>query len=126
MHLVEGPTPPDGNLGLWSRRLLLTPSTLCSQSGIERGYFSSRPHLQSCVRAEAAQHNTANLDVVLAVAAQIASAMAYLHSRNVVHGDLCGSNVMLTTDKSKPAGFTSKVLPCTVLPPLGTCSSSLL
>jgi serine/threonine protein kinase len=26
-----------------------------------------------------------------------------------VHGDLCGSNVMLTTDKSKPAGFTSKV-----------------
>ena len=51
----------------------------------------------------------ADLGVVLAVAAEIASAMAYLHSRNIVHGDLCGSNVMLTTDKGKPAGFTAKV-----------------
>lgn len=47
----------------------------------------------------------------------MASAMAYLHSRNVVHGDLCGSNVMLTTDKSKPAGFTSKVRLCCFQPP---------
>jgi serine/threonine protein kinase len=80
------------------------------RSGIERGYFSSPTQQpQSRSRAEAPQHNVANLGVVLAVAAEIASAMAYLHSRNVVHGDLCGSNVMLTTDKGKPAGFTAKI-----------------
>jgi serine/threonine protein kinase len=84
---------------------------VCLQSGIERGYFSSPTQQpQSRSRAEAPQHNVANVPVVLAVAAEIASAMAYLHSRNVVHGDLCGSNVMLTTDKGKPAGFTAKVL----------------
>ena len=80
------------------------------QSGIERGYFSSRTQqLQSHTRAEAPQHNVANLPVVLAVAAEIASAMAYLHSRGVVHGDLCGSNVMVTADKGKSSGFTAKV-----------------
>lgn len=36
--------------------------------------------------------------------------MTYLHSAGIVHGDLCGGNILLTTDDSAgPLGLTAKV-----------------
>ena len=40
---------------------------------------------------------------------EIASAMSYLHGENVVHGDLCGGNVLLCSDKRNNCGFTCKL-----------------
>ena len=45
--------------------------------------------------------------VVLAVSLGIASGCAYIHSKNIVHGDLKPDNVLL---KSRPSGaFVAKV-----------------
>ena len=35
--------------------------------------------------------------------------MAYLHSRDIIHGDLCGGNVLLTSTEALPHRFTCKV-----------------
>ena len=46
---------------------------------------------------------------MLTAAADIASGMAFLHSRGIVHGDLTGGNVLLATDPSSPNGVVAKV-----------------
>ena len=46
---------------------------------------------------------------VVATAAQLAAACRYLHDQEVIHGDLCGGNVLLTSDDSQPHGFSCKV-----------------
>ncbi|EFJ40490.1 hypothetical protein VOLCADRAFT_46661, partial [Volvox carteri f. nagariensis] len=46
---------------------------------------------------------------LLDTAAEIASAMAYLHSRAIVHGDLKTANVMLQRQDSDPRGFIAKL-----------------
>ena len=51
------------------------------QTAIERGLL----------RADANRSNSPpNLPLVLLLAAQIAEGMAFLHARDVLHGDLCG------------------------------------
>jgi serine/threonine protein kinase len=40
---------------------------------------------------------------VLAVAAEIAAGMSYLHARGIVHGDLTGANILLTSNAVRPA-----------------------
>lgn len=50
-----------------------------------------------------------NVDVILSVAAEVCSAMAYLHKEGVVHGDLTSGNVLLKSQSSSPHGFTAKV-----------------
>lgn len=51
------------------------------QTAIERGLL----------RADANRSDSPpNLPLVLALAAQIAEGMAFLHARDVLHGDLCG------------------------------------
>ena len=50
------------------------------------------------------------LSTILAAAAEIAAAMAYLHGRGVVHGDLAGGNVLLCSAPDAPHGFSCKVL----------------
>lgn len=42
-------------------------------------------------------------------ALEIASAMVFLHDKNIVHGDLSGGNVMLTSCSINPHGFQAKV-----------------
>lgn len=42
----------------------------------------------------------------------IASALAFLHSRSMIHGDLSGGNVLLVTDGDDPRGFHAKVGMC--------------
>ncbi len=104
--LVAMPLAISGLLHLIPRRFT-TADISYLQTGIDRGYFSV-----ALAKGEpAAMPRVAANATVLAVAAEMASAMAYLHGHRIVHGDLCGTNILLTTDKSKPHGFTSKVQP---------------
>jgi serine/threonine protein kinase len=50
-----------------------------------------------------------NIPAILATAREVASAMAYLHSKQMLHGDLTGNNVLLTSAPSEARGFTAKV-----------------
>ena len=42
-------------------------------------------------------------------ALEIASALAYLHSLNILHGDLSGGNILLTSSNKDTRKFTCKV-----------------
>jgi len=52
-----------------------------------------------------------NLGAVVTTAAQLASGLTYLHDHDIIHGDLCGGNILLTCDDDQPHGFSCKV-PC--------------
>ena len=71
---------------------------------------------------------TVKLDALLSTAYEIASAMQYLHSLDILHGDLTAGNVLLSASSSvseDPRGFVAKVpLPPSLHPP--TCSHSCL
>lgn len=50
-------------------------------------------------------------------ALEIASALAYLHSLNILHGDLSGGNILLTSSNKDSRKFTCKVpLPSALCP----------
>ncbi|KAI8100605.1 hypothetical protein M9434_004996 [Picochlorum sp. BPE23] len=70
-------------------------------TAIERGAFLTKP---------GARHAQPNLIAVLQTLQEIAAAMQYLHSHDIVHGDLTGGNVLLTTSDKDGRGFTSKVV----------------
>lgn len=55
-----------------------------------------------------------DLKVILPTAREIASALSYLHSKNILHGDLTGSNVLLTVTAEGNRGWMAKV--CTAEP----------
>jgi serine/threonine protein kinase len=42
-------------------------------------------------------------------ALEIASALAYLHNLNILHGDLSGGNILLTSSSKDSRKFTCKV-----------------
>jgi serine/threonine protein kinase len=46
---------------------------------------------------------------VLSILQDVASGMAYLHRRNVLHGDLRSANILLTRDSAAPCGLAAKV-----------------
>lgn len=53
-----------------------------------------------------------NLDAILSTAYEVASAITYLHSLNILHGDLTAGNVLLTSSTAisgDPRGFVAKV-----------------
>ncbi|KAK9834139.1 hypothetical protein WJX81_001741 [Elliptochloris bilobata] len=50
-----------------------------------------------------------NWGALLTTAAEIASGMAFLHARSLVHGDLSGGNILLTSCTANTHGFTAKV-----------------
>jgi len=70
-------------------------------TAIERGAFLTQP---------SAQYGQPNLIAVLQTLQEIAAAMQYLHSHDVVHGDLTGGNVLLTSSDKDARGFTAKVV----------------
>jgi serine/threonine protein kinase len=52
---------------------------------------------------------TPDLDSILATLMDIASGMEYIHSKNVIHGDLKPENVLVKKDSNKSQGFISKI-----------------
>lgn len=40
---------------------------------------------------------------------QLAAAMAYMHERGVIHGDLSRANILLMDSEDSPSGFDIKV-----------------
>ncbi|KAG2433843.1 hypothetical protein HXX76_008199 [Chlamydomonas incerta] len=50
-----------------------------------------------------------NLPAVVPLALGVARALAHLHSKRIVHGDLNPSNVLLKPDLSEPSGYVTKV-----------------
>ena len=76
-----------------------------SQGAIERGWFKTE---RSRTRGKPA------LGPILATALELAEAMQYLHSRDIVHGDLTPANVLLSDKDSAPHGFTVKAFPPSV------------
>ncbi|KAG2453124.1 hypothetical protein HYH02_002454 [Chlamydomonas schloesseri] len=53
--------------------------------------------------------NGPNMPVICEVALELAQALAHLHSKNVIHGDLNPNNVLLKRDASSPIGFRVKM-----------------
>ncbi|KAL6758747.1 hypothetical protein V8C86DRAFT_2587039 [Haematococcus lacustris] len=52
---------------------------------------------------------TRKLPQLLQVALDIAQGLAYIHSKDVIHGDLSSGNIMLRSDPSNPLGVQAKV-----------------
>lgn len=71
------------------------------QSGVDKGLFRKE---RTCKPP-----SEPNMEVVLVTAAQLASAISYLHENDIVHGDLAGGNVLLLEEASQPHGFSCKV-----------------
>ena len=40
---------------------------------------------------------------------EIAAAMCYLHGKDILHGDLCGGNILLSASSRDERGFIAKV-----------------
>jgi serine/threonine protein kinase len=70
-------------------------------TAIERGAFLTQP---------SAQYGQPNLIAVLQTLQEVAAAMHYLHSQGIVHGDLTGGNVLLTSSDKDARGFSAKVV----------------
>ncbi|KAA6420291.1 MAG: kinase, partial [Trebouxia sp. A1-2] len=64
------------------------------------GWFRSR---------KAVMDGSADLEAIIITATEIASAMAYLHSLDILHGDLSSNNVLLACNSDDQRGFTAKV-----------------
>jgi serine/threonine protein kinase len=47
--------------------------------------------------------------VLQATAREMAGALSYLHSKNILHADLTGNNVLLTVTADDRRGFVAKV-----------------
>lgn len=76
---------------------------MCAQTAIDKGWFRA---------ARTTADARPQLSTILAVAADIAGALAYLHAAGVVHGDLAGGNVLLQACLANPHGFCAKVRAC--------------
>lgn len=70
-------------------------------TAIENGTFSIKPN---------DQYGQPNLIFILQTLQEISAAMEYLHSHDIVHGDLTGGNVLLTSSDKDGRGFTAKVV----------------
>lgn len=46
---------------------------------------------------------------ILITAREIAAALAYLHTSDVLHGDLTGNNILLASSRKDKRAFTVKV-----------------
>ncbi|KXZ51728.1 hypothetical protein GPECTOR_11g175 [Gonium pectorale] len=76
----------------------------CLQDAIDRGWLRTSPALEN---------SAPRMDAVLATAVELASALSYLHSKDIVHGDMSAWNIMLCTSGSTASvggrGFVAKI-----------------
>ena len=83
-------------LGTSGRRLAVRV-----QDAIDRGW--------SHVPAAAQPGTLPDLLKVLDTMREIASAIAYMHTKDIIHGNLTGSSIMLCSSRKDSRGFTAKV-----------------
>ena len=55
------------------------------------------------------RHEEPDLSCIIRTAKEVAGAMAYLHSMDMLHGDLTGSNILLCASDVDERGFVAKV-----------------
>ncbi|CAL5218507.1 g194 [Coccomyxa viridis] len=79
------------------------------QDAVDRGVFVMHRGAQAVANGAATGENMCNVRSVRETAKEIASALAYLHSLNILHGDLSGGNILLTSSNKDPRKFTCKV-----------------
>ncbi|KAK9827983.1 hypothetical protein WJX81_005140 [Elliptochloris bilobata] len=74
------------------------------QDAVDRGVFA-------CKRTDPDSDDPPprNLPAVVQTAREIASALTYLHSLDILHGDLSGGNILLASSNKDPRGFVAKV-----------------
>ncbi|KAG2501254.1 hypothetical protein HYH03_001061 [Edaphochlamys debaryana] len=76
----------------------------CLQDAIDRGWLRTAPHILE---------SPPRMDALLATAVELASALSFLHGKDIVHGDLSAWNVMLCTSGSTASaggrGFAAKI-----------------
>ena len=46
---------------------------------------------------------------IITTAQEVVSALAYMHERDIIHGDVRGANIMLCSSTASPRGFTAQV-----------------
>eukprot|EP00931_Biecheleriopsis_adriatica_P050264 TRINITY_DN29094_c0_g1_i1.p1 TRINITY_DN29094_c0_g1~~TRINITY_DN29094_c0_g1_i1.p1 ORF type:complete len:719 (+),score=125.45 TRINITY_DN29094_c0_g1_i1:70-2157(+) len=80
---------------LWMVQELCDLGTLCN--GVELGWF----------RSEYTVTSPANMRLLLRTLLEVAKAMAYVHSQGVIHADLTGRNVLLSSAEGRR--FVAKV-----------------
>jgi serine/threonine protein kinase len=98
-EVQEGAVEKEAELETW---LVLEYANRGSlESGIDRGWFQSEK--------TSTGRGPPSLPVLLHIARTLADAMAYLHNLDIIHGDLCGGNVLLTSSDAVPHRFTCKV-----------------
>ncbi|KAK9916182.1 hypothetical protein WJX75_009766 [Coccomyxa subellipsoidea] len=69
------------------------------QEAVDKGWFRMKPTIDA----------QPNMSVILSTAAEIADAMHFLHSKGVMHGDLTGGNVLLSSSTDNRHKFCAKV-----------------
>ncbi|KAK9814720.1 hypothetical protein WJX72_010481 [[Myrmecia] bisecta] len=70
------------------------------QDAVDRGWFRKRRSILD---------GPPDMAAILATAQEVAAAMIYLHQRDILHGDLSGGNVLLSSSSLDKRGFTAKV-----------------
>lgn len=109
MLAATGPLRPGE--GLFARRLsairylcLLVTCASPAQDALDRGWLRTSADIET---------SQPKLEAVLATGIEIASALSFLHAKDIVHGDLSAWNVMLGTSGPTAAiggrNFVAKV-----------------
>ena len=69
------------------------------QDAIERGWFRKNLSLSG----------EPDMLAIITTAQEVVSALAYMHERDIIHGDVRGANIMLCSSTANPRGFTAQV-----------------
>ncbi|KAL0041901.1 hypothetical protein WJX79_008318 [Trebouxia sp. C0005] len=73
------------------------------QNAVDRGWFRTDQH------GHVDAQTKPNMKAIRATALEIAAALAYLHGLDLLHGDLTGGNILLSSSHVNERGFCAKV-----------------